>query len=154
MPATPLIRPPCMRPREESRIRYPYRRRGIRPERRHKVRSRKRVSHLAPLLVQTQPSAGTKQSPQRTGTSSSLNSKRYEAGMREAVGGQFGCAIAQIKWDMLLERHRATKAVATVRSKAEGIRTITPYNPLRYIPERSTVKVSASAMKEHTSELQ
>src|SRR3546814_9985360 len=70
MPATPLIRPPCMRPREESRIRYPYRRRGIRPERRHKVRSRKRVSHLAPLLVQTQPSAGTKQSPQRTGTSS------------------------------------------------------------------------------------
>src|SRR3546814_7635263 len=58
-------------PREESRIRYPYRRRGIRPERRHKVRSRKRVSHLAPLLVQTQPSAGTKQSPQRTGTSRS-----------------------------------------------------------------------------------
>src|SRR3546814_18971461 len=102
-------------------MRYPYRRRGIRPERRHKVRSRKRVSHLAPLLVQTQPSAGTKQSPQRTGTSSSLNSKRYEAGMREAVGGQFGCAIAQIKWDMLLERHSATKAVATVRSEERRV---------------------------------
>src|SRR3546814_12925199 len=77
--------------------------------------------------------AGTKHSPQRPGTSSSLNSKRYEAGMREAVGGQFGCAIAQIKWDMLLERHRATKAVATVRSKAEGLRTIPPYHPLRFI---------------------
>src|SRR3546814_9274015 len=110
----------------DLRIRYPYRRRGIRPERRHKVRSRKRVSHLAPLLVQTQPSAGTKQSPQRTGTSSSLNSKRYEPGMREAVGGQFGCAIEQIKWDMLLERHRATKEVTTVRSKAAGQRTIQP----------------------------
>src|SRR3546814_13579030 len=93
-------------PREESRIRYPYRRRGIRPERRHKVRSRKMVSHLAPLLVQTQPSAGTKQSQQRTGTPSSLNSKRYDAGMREAVGGQFGCATAKIELAMVLTRNR------------------------------------------------
>src|SRR3546814_13589001 len=92
--------------------------------------------------------AGTKHSPQRTGTSSSLNSNRYEAGMREAVGGQFGCAIAQIKWDMLLERHRATKAVATVRSKAEGLRTIPPYTPLRSLHERSKDKVTASAMTE------
>src|SRR3546814_17101408 len=104
----------------DLRIRYPYRRRGIRPERRHKVRFRKRVSHLAPLLVQTQPSAGTKQSPQRKGTSSSLHSKRYEAGMREAVGGQFGCAIDPIKWDMLLERKRETKAIATDKRKSQG----------------------------------
>src|SRR3546814_3992695 len=74
------------------------------------------------------------------------------AGMREAVGGQFGCAIAQIKWDMLLERHRATKAVATVRSKAEGLRTIPPYHPLRSTRRRRPRRPARS--EEHTSELQ